>query len=98
MATKPLVTQRALCSDGAQAALVFCQALGPLCVDFPALLGREGSGQETPSSGVESAAATGDWGGSPPGGEQSPGERAGVIVVCGSPAERSGVSCPAASC
>lgn len=39
-----------------------------------------------------------DWGGSPPVGEQSPGEQAGVVVVYGSPAERSGMSCPAAGC
>ena len=68
--------------------MVFCQALGSLHLHSPALLGRGG--------GLESSAGWA-WGGSTPGGEQSPGQQAESDRGSRFPAGCPGVSCPAAS-
>lgn len=78
VSTKPLVTQRALCSDGAHVPVVSRQALGSLCLEVPALLGGEGClGGRSGNTFTRCGICCWDWGGSPPGEEQGPMEQAG---------------------
>lgn len=73
--------------------MVFGQALGLLCLLHFLLSWGEGWWGE--NTITRCGICCWDGAGSSPGGEQSPVEQAGVGMVCGFPAECSGMSCPA---